>query len=135
MTADDIYYHALLNLFAACLFIAGWWMRSAEEERPSSSKSMKASPALQAPLSAAELAREKAGEVKRSVSSWFEKLTGGPVGGGKGPSSGYHREAEEMRAAPEIQRLYRQGLLGGPLSGGNINGNMPNVDQLFRYGR
>ena len=26
-TPDDIYYHALLNLFAACLLIGGWWMR------------------------------------------------------------------------------------------------------------
>lgn len=67
VTADEIYYHSLTNLFAACLLIGGWWMRSSEEESLGIDNEVSA---LGSKL------KHGAQQVKKTSTSWWDKFKG-----------------------------------------------------------
>jgi hypothetical protein len=90
VSQDDLYYTALLNLFATCLIVGGWWMKSKE------CISFK-------DISAADVFHEKADQSKRSVESFLNKLTGSGSRGSK-----YSKPYDEALSAADIRGLFAE---------------------------
>ena len=98
VTADNIYYHVLLNLFAACLLIGGWWMRSNEEKGVE-----------RAERAERELETGETTGIKKT--NWLDMEKGAEEGEASGNlkrPSRYSPRDDEASAAAEIRAMLRK---------------------------